>query len=42
MEYVQKSNLYVNLLWMVKEKRIEIENFQKITENSEIKNINDL
>ncbi len=27
---------------MVKEKKIQIENFQKITENSKIKNINDL
>ncbi len=41
-EYVQKFNLYVNLIWMVKEKKIDSENFQLLTKNSEIININDL
>ena len=29
-------------MWMVKEKNIDIENFQKITNDSAIRNINDL
>jgi hypothetical protein len=29
-------------MWMVKEKTIEIENFQKITDKVDINNINDL
>ncbi len=32
----------MNLMWMVKEKTIERENFQKITDKVEINNINDL
>ncbi len=32
----------MNLMWMVKAKNIEIGNFQKITKNVDIKNINEL
>ncbi len=41
-EYVHIFNLYVNLIWMVKEKNIDPENFLIITKNSEIRNNNDL
>ena len=42
LEYVQKFNLYVILIWMVKENIIDPENFLIITKNSEIRNNNDL
>ncbi len=42
LEYVQKFNLYVNLIWMAKENKIDPENFLIITKNSEIRNNNDL
>ncbi len=41
-KYDARFNLYVNLLQMVKAKKIEKENFQKITNNVEIRNINEL
>jgi hypothetical protein len=39
---VARFNLFMNLMWMVKAKNIEIGNFQKITKNVDIKNINEL
>ena len=42
LEYVQKFNLYVILIWMVKENIIDPENFLIITKNSEFRNNNDL
>ena len=41
-KYVHIFNLYVNLIWMVKGKNIDPENFLIITKNSEIRNNNDL